>query len=92
MSEINFNVKVSTIVKFERTTGTSLMEAFSNKPSIATITDLILATSDATEDVIDEYVKEHGFEKLVTSLTDALVESGFLGEQATQEITDKAKA
>lgn len=87
MSEIKFNMTVSNIVKFEKETGKSLMTAFSGDVSVGAITELIKATSDATDDTIDEYVKENGLEALVLSLTDALTDSGFLAKKPVETAT-----
>lgn len=87
--EIKFNMTVSNIVKFEKSTGQSLMTAFSDQPSIGAITELIKATSNATDETIDEYVKENGLEALIGGLTDALTESGFLAK-TKPAATDKA--
>ena len=76
--EIVFNANVSSIVKFEKTTGKSIMKAFNTDLSITTIVDLVKCLSNATDEDIDEYVKEHGFNELVESAVKSLETSGFL--------------
>ena len=80
MSEIVFDIKVSTIVKFEKETGTSLLTAFQGDVNITSIVELIKATSNATDESIDEFVKTEGLEALINKLTEALTTSGFLAK------------
>lgn len=83
MATITFNANVSSIVKFEKKTGTSILNAFGDKMSMTNIFELVKCCSDATDETIDEYVKENGFDKLSEQLIDALVESGFLPKAET---------
>lgn len=79
MSTITFNATVSNIVKFEKATGKSLLTAFSNeKMDLTTIIELVKHLSNSTDEDIDAYVKENGFEALANALEKALAESGFL--------------
>ena len=78
MAEIKFDAHVSSIVKFEKQTGCSIMEAFGEKMSMTNIFELVKCCSDATDKSIDEYVTENGFEKLSDELVKALTDSGFL--------------
>lgn len=88
MAEIKFSATVSNVVKFEKTTGESMMTAFrEDNMSVGTIVSLTKALSDATDETIDAYVKEHGLEKLITGVVDALAESGFLPREAQKETT-----
>lgn len=85
---ITFNATVSNVVKFEKTTGKSLMKAFSaEEMDLTTIVELIKALSDADDAKIDAYVKEHGFEALSDGLEQALVESGFLPKDKAEKST-----
>jgi len=85
MVEIEINAKISNIVKFEKKTGTSLMVAFSDKMSISTISELVKTCSNATDEDIDNYVKEFGFEQLTTKLIEAFKDSGFLPKETPQD-------
>lgn len=85
--EIVFNANVSAIVKFEKETGKSIMRAFGQEMSITTIVTLVKCMSNADDDMINAYVKEHGFEGLVDATVKALENSGFL-----REAKGKAKA
>lgn len=78
MAEIKFDAKISSIVKFEKETGTSIMNAFGENMSMTNIFTLVKCCSDADDNTIDEYVKENGFEKLSEGLVKALTDSGFL--------------
>lgn len=79
---IIFNASISAIVKFEKTTGKSMMKAFSeDEMSISTIVDLAKCLSDATDEMLDEYIKDNGFEGLANDLTEALKTSGFLPKE-----------
>ena len=78
MAEIKFDARVSSIVKFEKETGSSIMDAFGDQMSMTKIITLVKCCSDATDDMIDEYVKEKGFDKLSEALVEALTDSGFL--------------
>ena len=76
---LEFKATVSRMVAFEKATGLSLMKAFDDaNMSMTTIVELVKALSNATDDDIDEYVKENGVLGLTTALTDSLVDSGFL--------------
>lgn len=88
MAEIKFNATVSSVIKFEKQTGVSLLRAMGEEISITTITELVKALSDATDETIDEYVKEHTFEGLVNALMSALEDSGFLpkGQAPTKNV------
>lgn len=88
MNEITFDMTVSNIVKFEKNTGQSLLKAFDGDVNITVIVELIKATSNADDTMIDQYVKEHGLEALINKLTDALTDSGFLA-QNQKKPTDK---
>ena len=83
MAEIKFDARVSSIVKFEKETGSSIMDAFGDQMSMTKIITLVKCCSDATDETIDEYVKENGFDKLSEQLINALVESGFLPKAET---------
>lgn len=83
MATITFNANVSSIVNFEKKTGTSILNAFGDKMSMTNIFELVKCCSDATDATIDEYVKENGFDKLSEQLINALVESGFLPKAET---------
>lgn len=78
MAEIKFDAKVSSIVKFEETAGCSIMDAFGDKMSMKTVIQLVKCCSNADDKMIDEYVKENGFDKLSEELVEALTDSGFL--------------
>ena len=83
MSEIKFKATVSSIVKFEKATGSSIMTAFQDNMSVTKLVELVKACSNATDEMIDEYVKEHGLEALMNELVQALVDSGFLPKDTT---------
>lgn len=83
MATITFNANVSSIVNFEKKTGTSILNAFGDKMSMTNIFELVKCCSNATDETIDEYVKENGFDKLSEQLINALVESGFLPKAET---------
>ena len=76
--EIIFNAHVSSIVNFEKKTGVSVLNAFGEQMSMTNIFELVKCCSNATDKMIDEYVKANGFDKLASKLVDALVDSGFL--------------
>lgn len=76
--EIIFNAHVSSIVNFEKKTGTSVLNAFGDKMSMTNIFELVKCCSNANDEMIDAYVKANGFDKLAGKLVDALVDSGFL--------------
>lgn len=78
MAEIKFDARVSSIVNFEKETGSSIMDAFGEKMSMSKVIILVKCCSNADDKTIDEYVKENGFNKLVEGLLNALTESGFL--------------
>lgn len=86
--KITFNATVSNVIKFEKTTGKSLLTAFSaDSMDLTTIVELIKALSDADDEKIDAYVKANGFEALSDELEKALVESGFLPKDKTEKST-----
>lgn len=88
MSDIKLKATITTIAKFERDTGRSLMTTFSDENiGVAVIVDLVKACSGASDDEIDTYVAENGLEALNTKLMDAFRESGFLAKDATAEKT-----
>ena len=78
MAEIKFDARVSSIVKFEKQTGCSIMDAFGDQMSITKVIELAKCCSNANDEMIDEYVKENGFDKLAEDLINALSDSGFL--------------
>ena len=78
MATITFNANVSSIVNFEKKTGTSILNAFGDNMSMTNIFEPVKCCSDANDETIDAYVKENGFEKLADELVGALVASGFL--------------
>jgi len=81
MANLEIKATITTIAKFERETGTSLIKAFdADNIGIATIVDLVKACSGATDDEIDQYVAENGIEKLNEKLMKAFEESGFLAK------------
>lgn len=84
-TELTFKATVSRICDFEKRSGKSLMSVFSgNDISISSVIDLVKAlTGVDDDDVIDAYVKEHGFEGLAEALQKSLLESGFLPKAAT---------
>ncbi len=82
MAEIKFDARVSSIVKFEEMAGCSIMEAFGDKMTMTRVIDLVKCCSNADDKMIDEYVKENGFDKLTTQLIEALTDSGFLPKTA----------
>ena len=75
--EYKFKASVSRIVKFEDEVGISFSEAFKN-PSLKTIVIMIKCLSNMTDDEIDEYVQEKGFNSLMDETKKALEKSGFL--------------
>lgn len=76
--EIVFNANVSSIVNFEKTTGKSIMRAFSTDISVTTVIELVKCISNADDEAINEYVKAKGFNALVNEAVKALETSGFL--------------
>ena len=78
MAEIKFDARVSSIVKFEKETGCSIINAFGEDMSITKIIELAKCCSNADDKMIDEYVKEKGFDQLAEDLINALSDSGFL--------------
>ena len=78
MAELKFDAKISSIVKFEKETGSSIMNAFGENMSMTNIFELVKCCTNASDEEIDEYVKENGFEKLSEELVEALTNSGFL--------------
>lgn len=81
MAELKLKATITTIAKFEKDSGTSLMTAFDEaNVSVSTIVDLVRALSGASDDEIDEYVAENGIEVLNTKLMDAFKASGFLAK------------
>ena len=86
MAEIKFDARVSSIVKFEKQTGCSIMDAFGDQMSITKVIELAKCCSNANDQMIDDYVKENGFDKLAEDLINALSDSGFLPKtEAGQE-------
>lgn len=86
MSDIQLKAKVSNIVKFERETGLSLITAFNqDNISIRTVVLLVQSLSDASEEQIDSFVEEHGFEALSEKLMQALKDGGFLPKDEPQQ-------
>jgi len=86
-TELNLKATITTIAKFERDSGTSLMTAFSaENMGIATIVDLVQALSGASDDQIDEYVAEHGIEVLNGKLMQAFEKSGFLAKAKVAQV------
>ena len=79
--EIVFNAHVSSIVNFEKKTGTSVLNAFGDNMSMTNLFELVKCCSNANDEMIDAYVKANGFDKLAEKLVNALVESGFLPKQ-----------
>ena len=89
-TELNLKATITTIAKFERDTGKSLMTAFNaENMGVATIVDLVQALSGATDDELDAYVAEHGIEALNTKLMEAFEKSGFLAKD-TPAVAPKA--
>lgn len=87
MSEIKFKATVSSIVEFEKNTGRSIMTAFSDNMSVTLVVELVKACSNATDEMIDSYVAEHGLEALMNELVQALVDSGFLPKDTAPTAT-----
>lgn len=81
MADLQLKATITTIAKFERDTGKSLMTAFDESNiGVATIVDLVKACSGATDDEIDAFVAEHGIEALNDKLMEAFSKSGFLAK------------
>lgn len=86
MADLQLKTTITTIAKFERETGKSLMWAFSEENmGIATIVDLVKACSGATDDEIDAFVTEHGLEALNDKLMESFEKSGFLAKAQSAE-------
>ena len=84
MADIQLKVSVTRLAKFERDTGVGISEAFKdNGLVLASLVDLVKACSGATDEQIDEYVEEHGFDALASKLTAAMEKSGFLAKTKT---------
>jgi hypothetical protein len=87
MTQLDLKATITTIAKFERDSGISLMKAFSDENmGIATIVDLVKACSGATDDQIDSYVEENGMEALNEKLIKAFEKSGFLAKTKKEEV------
>ena len=85
-TELHIKATITTIAKFEKDSGRSLMTAFDEKNiGVSTIVDLVKACSGATDDELDAYVAEHGMEALNTKLMDAFKTSGFLTKDKVAE-------
>lgn len=85
MTDIQLKVTITRLAKFESDTGIGISEAFSGEGTVlASLVSLVKACSDATDNDIDEYVAEHGFEALATKLNEAMEKSGFLGKPTAQ--------
>lgn len=86
MAELHIKATITKIAQFERDSGKSLMDALGEANfSLATLIDLVRATSGATDDEIDSYVEEHGVEALAKKLTEAFKKSGFLAKEKTPQ-------
>ena len=93
--EIKLVASVSNIVKFEKTTGKSLITAFEHKNlNFTTMVELIQALSPepvSLED-LDAYVKENGFDAIQDLVMNAMEESGFLTKAKLEEVKAEAEA
>ena len=84
MTKLNLKATITSIARFERETGKSLMTAFDKENiGLATIVDLVKACG-ATEDEIDAFVAENGIEALNDELMAAFKKSGFLAKEAVE--------
>lgn len=95
VKEIKLVASVSNIVKFEKTTGKSLIRAFSGENlSFTTLIELVqnLSVEPITVEDLDEYVKKNGFDAIQTLVMNAMEESGFLPKDKAAEITEQVKA
>ena len=91
-ADIQLKATVSNIVRFERETGLSLITAFNaENMSITVVIDLVKALSNASDEQIDTFVAEEGFEALSVKMTEALKDGGFLPkeEQPAQTLPKK---
>ena len=85
MADIQLKVTITRLAKFEEDTGIGIAEAFDQSGKgklLSSLVKLVKACSDATDDDIDEYVAEHGFDQLADDISASMEKSGFLGKQA----------
>ena len=82
MADLTLKATITSIARYEKESGTSLMTAFDEENvSVSTIVDLVRALSGATDDEIDAFVVDNGVEALSVKLMDAFKASGFLAKE-----------
>lgn len=79
-----FKAKVSSIVKFEEESNMSLVEALRDveaRSAIAPLFKIAKIFSGASDDELDEYFGNHGFEGTMNAILESLGEGGFLPKE-----------
>ena len=82
MAELEIKATITSIAKYEKASGKSLMTAFDeSNVGVSTIVDLVQALSGVDDETIDAYVAEHGIESLTNKLMESFKAAGFLAKE-----------